>query len=255
MKKILMIPRINELEENLKLRDKLDLGFEFNDFFIPSLLDDKEALKNRIEQYKNIGGYSTIHGVFFDICFNSSDDLIKNASYKRARQTFDIAKELGCKKIVFHTNYIIGFNSQDYKDMWVSGNALAYKKFLKEYPDIEILIENMFDNNDILIRELIEEVNNKRFRMCLDIAHANLSDESIKDWIKNCKKYVSHIHINDNFGDYDSHLAIGKGNIDYEFVIEELNKMDDITILIEVKTTEDFISSYNYLVSRGLKVC
>ena len=255
MKKLLMIPRINELEENLKLRDKLNVGFEYNDFFIPSLLDNEKELRKRIDAYKNIGGFNTIHGVFFDICFNSSDELMKNASYKRARQTLDIARELGCKKIVFHTNYIIGFNSQDYKDMWVSGNAIAYKQFLKEYKDIEILIENMFDRDDELIRELIEEVNDPRFRMCLDLAHANLSDESISDWIKNCKKYVSHIHINDNFKDFDSHLAIGCGSMDYDYIISELNKMDDISILIEVKTTEDFIKSYDYLVKKGLNLC
>ena len=73
--------------------------------------------------------------------------------------------------------------------------------------------------------------------------------------IKNCKKYVSHIHINDNFGDIDSHLAIGEGSMDYDYIISELNKFDDVTILIEVKTTEDFIKSYDYLVSRGLKLC
>ena len=255
MKKLLMIPRINELEENLKLRDKLNIGFEYNDFFIPSLLDDKEALRKRIDAYKNVGGYNTIHGVFFDICFNSSDELIKNASYTRARQTLDIAKELGCKKIVFHTNYIVGFNSADYKKMWVDRNALAYKTFLKEYPDIEILIENMFDNNDELILKVLNEVNDPRFKMCFDVAHANLSDESINDWFNNCKKYISHIHINDNFGDSDSHLAIGSGSIDYNYVIKEILNDFDGTILIEVKTTDDFIKSYEYLKKGGLKLC
>ena len=254
MEKLLMIPRINELEENLKLRDKLNIGFEFNDFFIPSLLDNKEALNEVIRKYSKIGGYNTIHGVFFDICFNSSDDLIKNASYTRARQTLDIARILNCKKIVFHTNYIIGFNSEDYKQMWLERNAIAYKTFLKEYPEIEILIENMFDNNSELILKLLKEVNDPRFRMCFDIAHANLSNEAIDSWYKNCKDYISHIHINDNMGDCDSHLAIGLGNIDYDYVVNLLNKFNG-TVLIEVKTTEDFIKSYEYLKEKGLKLC
>ena len=255
MKKILMIPRINELEENLKLRDKLNIGFEYNDFFIPSLLDDKTELEKRINAYKNIGGYNTIHGVFFDICFNSSDELIKNASYTRARQTLDIATKLGCRKIVFHTNYIVGFNSVDYKNRWVDRNALAYKTFLKEYPNIEILIENMFDDNDELILKVLEKVNDERFRMCFDVAHANLSKESIDSWYKNCKKYISHIHINDNFGDSDSHFAIGNGNIDYDYVIKEILNDFDGTILIEVKTTSDFLKSYEYLKEKGLNLC
>jgi len=255
MKKLLMIPRINELEENLKLRDKLNIGFEYNDFFIPSLLDDKKALEDRISAYKNVGGFNTIHGVFFDICFNSSDELIKNASYTRARQTLDIATKLGCKKIVFHTNYIVGFNSADYKKMWIDRNAIAYKTFLKEYPNIEILVENMFDQDDELILKLLEAVNNERLRMCFDIAHANLSKESIKDWYSHCKKYITHIHINDNFGDSDSHLAIGSGNMDYDYIIKEILNNFDGSVLIEVKTTADFIKSYEYLVSKGLKLC
>ena len=255
MEKLLMIPRINELEENLKLRDKLNIGFEFNDFFIPSLLDDKKALKERINAYKKIGGYNTIHGVFFDICFDSSDALIRNASYTRARQTLDIAKELGCKKIVFHTNYIVGFNSADYKRMWVEKNAIAYKTFLSEYSDIEILIENMFDDNDELILKVLKEVNDKRFRMCFDVAHANLSKESIKDWYNNCKEYISHIHINDNLGDCDSHLALGLGNINYKYVIKDILNDFNGTVLIEVKTTSDFIKSYEYLKDKGLKLC
>ena len=44
---------INELEENLKLRDKLNIGFEYNDFFIPSLLDDKKAHKY-VDQYEHL---------------------------------------------------------------------------------------------------------------------------------------------------------------------------------------------------------
>ena len=255
MEKLLMIPRINELEENLKLRDKLNIGFEYNDFFIPSLLDDKEALKKRIDAYKNIGGFNTIHGVFFDICFNSSDELIKNASYTRARQTLDIAKELGCKNIVFHTNYIVGFNSADYKKMWIDRNADAYITFLKEYPDIEILIENMFDDTDELILKVLDKVNNPRFKMCFDIAHANLSKQSIESWYKDCKKYISHIHINDNFGDSDSHYAIGDGYIDYNYVINNILNDFDGSILIEVKTTDDFIKSYEYLKKGGLKLC
>ncbi|MCR5308180.1 MAG: sugar phosphate isomerase/epimerase [bacterium] len=254
MEKLLMIPRINELEENLKLRDKLGIGFEFNDFFIPSLLDDKVELEKRIKAYKEIGGYNTIHGVFFDICFNSSDELIKNASYTRARQTLQIATELGCKKIVFHTNYIVGFNSVDYKKMWVDRNAIAYKTFLKEFPNIEILVENMFDENDTLILRLLEAVDDPRFRMCFDVAHANLSEESIDDWYYNCKKYISHIHINDNLGDSDAHLAIGYGNIDYDYVVRLLNEFKG-TVLIEVKTTEDFLKSLECLLQKGLKLC
>jgi hypothetical protein len=31
--------------------------------------------------------------------------------------------------------------------------------------------------------------------------------------------------------------------------------MDDVTVLIEVKTTDDFLKSYEYLKEKGLKLC
>ena len=46
MKKLLIIPNVNELEAYEELAKKYDLGFEYNEFYNPSLLDDEsKALK------------------------------------------------------------------------------------------------------------------------------------------------------------------------------------------------------------------
>lgn len=254
MNKLLVIPRLNELGSFIELKNKYNLGFEYNDFFVPQLLDNKEKLEKTIKIYEGIDGYKTLHGVFLDICFNSSDSLIKDVSYKRARQTLDIATKLGCKKIIFHTNYIVGFNAPFYINGWIKENAKAYKTFLKEYPNIEILVENMFDDDYVMIKELIKEVNDSRFRMCLDVAHANLSKRTIKEWFDVCKGLISHVHLNDNDGDFDSHKAIGDGKIDYDYVISMINKLD-VTVLIEVNNYDNTYKSINYLIKKGVELC
>ena len=53
-KKILIIPDRAELSSYTKLADRLNLGFEYNDFFIPKLLDDTEQLDAVIADLRQI---------------------------------------------------------------------------------------------------------------------------------------------------------------------------------------------------------
>ena len=43
-----IIPKLNQLDKYLELAKKYDLGFEYNEFFMPNLLDDEKAL-NRLK--------------------------------------------------------------------------------------------------------------------------------------------------------------------------------------------------------------
>ena len=63
-----VIPKLDELDKFLKLSKEYNLGFEYNEFFIPSTLDNEEKLNNIIKEYKKLGRTNdTLHGVFFDI--------------------------------------------------------------------------------------------------------------------------------------------------------------------------------------------
>ena len=53
-KKILIIPDRAELSSYTKLADRMDLGFEYNDFFIPKLMDDTEQLDAVIAEYEQM---------------------------------------------------------------------------------------------------------------------------------------------------------------------------------------------------------
>ena len=78
-KKILIIPDRAELSSYTKLADRLNLGFEYNDFFIPKLLDDTEQLDAVIAEYEQMSGmpgYCTLHGAFLDVTVFSDDSLI-----------------------------------------------------------------------------------------------------------------------------------------------------------------------------------
>ncbi|MCM8765100.1 MAG: TIM barrel protein [Candidatus Omnitrophica bacterium] len=68
--------------------------------------------------------------------------------------------------------------------------------------------------------------------MNFDIGHANLwkrygkkyNDKEILKWVDEIAPVVKHVHITDNFGDYDAHLPVGWGNAPIHEVMSKLKE-------------------------------
>ena len=232
-----VIPNLDNLDKYLDLSKKYDLGFEYNEFYIPSILDDKKKLNEIIESYKKLNRLNdTMHGVFFDITLDSADPLIKEVSLKRVESSLEIAKKLNLKGVVFHTNYITWMKDEAYKKNWVLSHKKIYLDLIEKYKDIEIYVENMFDLDPFLLRDLMVEINNSRIGVCLDVAHASISKVPLDIWFKTLMPYIKHLHINDNDLNVDSHMQLGLGKIDYKEAYKYINMLPDNTsILIEIK--------------------
>lgn len=82
-----------------------------------------------------------------------------------------------------------------------------------------------------------KKIAHERIKATFDIGHANLwrkyyqgSDEDFKKWLINKVKklnkegIIGHVHVADNFGYDDEHLAPGQGNVPLKEFIEELKK-------------------------------
>ena len=126
MRRISIIPQRDNMEESLRLSKEYNTNFEYNDFFLPFVLDDEEKKKELIDFYKSIDrdrSEDTMHGAFLDVTLHSTDDRIREVSELRVRQSMEIAKELGIRGVVFHTNMIANFKDAVYMKKWVDTNA------------------------------------------------------------------------------------------------------------------------------------
>lgn len=246
--KYYIIPNKDDLDKYIKLANKYNLGFEYNDFYDPEFLDNGNV-DNLINIYKSLNRKDdTMHGVFYDIVLDSTDPKIAKISYDRVKSSLDIAAKLNLKGVVFHTNYITWMKNDWYRKNWVKKNKDIYLKLIEEYPNLEIYIENMFDLDPYELKNLMDEINHERIGVCLDVAHASISNIDINIWFDVLGKYIKHIHINDNDLKVDSHDEIGKGLIDYKKVFKLINKLDDKTsILIEIKDYDKTVNSLKYL--------
>lgn len=259
MKTIYCIPRLDQIDKFIKFSEQYNAGFEYNDFFVPDILDNTEQIQKIVKKYKKIKrdrSEDTLHGVFLDVCVNSADSLIYKTSDFRIHQSMNIASELGVKAVIFHTNYIPNFKLKSYLDSWLDLNEKYWRNILAEYPNLEIYMENMFDDDSELLRKLAERLKDEpRFGVCLDIAHAYISSEPVNSWCHKLSPYIRHMHINDNNGIEDLHSPVGTMNIDwkaYNNYISTLPEEKRPTVLIEVRGIEDLEASVEFMEAGGM---
>lgn len=255
MRRLYIIPKLDEIEKSLEISKKYNAYFEYDDFFWPDVISDEAKIDKIVNTYLALNrdtSQDILHGVFFDITIHSYDKEIFNISDKRIRKSIEIAQRLGCRRLVFHTNIIPNFHSKYYVDGFIEKNKEYWLNIIKEY-DVEIYIENMFDMSYNILSGLMNSINNDRINICYDHAHRNVFDKSNDNWIEYLKDNIRHIHINDNDKVCDIHLPVGKGLIDYNEFNDLIIKANiEPSVLIEVNKPEDQIASIEYLINNKI---
>lgn len=251
-----IIPDRTNIEKWVEIANEHNAAFEYDDFFNPELIDNPEEYEKTVQMYLALDrdrSRDTLHGVFYDIVVNSLDPDIRNKSIERVYLSCETAKRLGVRAVIFHTNFIVGFKNNAYRDKWVRDMTAFYKKLLDDFPTLEIYVENMYDDSPELIRRLAESLRNeRRFGICFDIAHAYLWNTPLKEWVDELSPYIKHIHANDNHRDEDAHLPIGSGSIDWSILNYRQLIKNKPSLLIEVAAEERMRKSYNYLIKNCL---
>lgn len=251
MGRFLIVSFEENLEKYKEISEKYNVGFELNDFYDPDVLTNSDRQEEIIAKYREIGlpDYYTMHGAFYDIILFSQEKEIVEISKKRMLTSMDIAEKIGAAAVVFHTNANPFLVNLPYLKNVVDRTVEFYKELLEKYSDINIYVENMFDDTPYVIKEIAEKLSGyDNFGVCFDYAHASISKTPICEWIESLKGYIKHVHINDNNLRKDLHLGLGKGKInwlEFKFYYETVFK--DADILIEINQPEEQKASIEYI--------
>lgn len=257
MSQLCCIPFLDELDNYVRFAEEYQAAFEYNEFYVPAIMDDPATIQMILKRYKSTGrdcSNDTLHGAFFDICINSGDPKIFQVSDYRVHQSMEIAQEMGLKAVIFHTNYIVNFRLKSYLDTWLNLNEIYWRKILKEYPNQMIYLENMFDDAPDMLTKLAKKMQDEpRFGVCFDLAHAKISGTPVQKWFDCLQPYITHMHINDNDGVEDLHRAVGTGVLDWEMFRKFGGTLEQKpSVLIEVRNFVDLQRSIAYMKERGI---
>lgn len=240
-------------EDMCTLLEEASLGVESIEFSIGYCLDkwqeSLDSYRHRLEamNYQSL----SVHGPFLDLNPSSNDTLIRKVTRERFQQAYDAAVALKADKIIYHTCFVPRVN---FLEGWTDLIVPFWEEFLADKDEgIQIHLENVFDPVYELIWEVVERVNHPAFSICLDLGHANHASKfPVTEWIERLGPRIGHIHIHDNNGIRDEHLAVGDGIIDWDKVGPALrHHCPNASYTIENSRLEDARKTLRFLLENA----
>lgn len=175
----------------------------------------------RLEDGTHVTGAYSLHAPYYELTPCAIDPAIGAVSRMRYRQAVQAAARIGAGRVIIHS----GYQPRVYYPEWFVPKSVAFwKEFVKELPEgVQIALENVFDTESRFLAEIVDSVADERLGVCLDIGHANVyADEKPHSWIRSLGERIVHVHLHDNNGNVDSHLAPGKGGMDFHSLMDAL---------------------------------
>ncbi|MFC1856618.1 sugar phosphate isomerase/epimerase family protein [Thermodesulfobacteriota bacterium] len=193
----------------------------------------------------------TLHGPFMDLSPGSADPAILEMTCHRFKQVLPLIPLFKAKKLICHAGYDwkrYGYNKED----WVTTSLETWSWFAKSVSDSgsKLMLENVYEHHPDEISVLFESLNRKFVGFCLDTGHqAAFSRASLQTWLDSLSPYLGHLHLHDNDGQKDDHVALGNGTIDFKWLFNYLKETRETppTITLEPHREEDLWPSIEYL--------
>lgn len=124
-----------------------------------------------------------------------------------------------------------------------------WNDFLREKKGIQILLENVYDREIFPLIKVQDAVESADFMLCLDLGHAHCYSEiPVEQWILQMRNRIGHIHIHDNCGDRDSHMALSDGTVPLNTILPLMETLgDQVGYTIECNFYEDVLKSWEIM--------
>jgi len=210
--------------QKIVLEHRLNLEIYFNQHVLKSL--DKEKCRETAKILNGAGLKITFHAPFMDLRPGALDDKIRQVSVDRMKKAIELAQYFRPLRIVCHPMFDDRYYV-DCDDLWLEASVKSWTELIplaKEY-DTVLSLENVYDKGPRLLRRLFEALASDSVCFCFDTGHFNaFSYASLKVWFRELGKYLGQLHLHDNFGQKDEHLAVGEGTFPFAELFAVLGK-------------------------------
>ncbi len=207
-----------------------------------AVIRDPEGIRALFEGH---GLVPQVHAPICDWNIGAMSDRLREASLQDTLDTIDAAIEIGARIVTIHPGLasmaVPGL--EDRAVAFANESAKAISRHI-DGTGIEVGMENMPGPPFFLGRtasDLGRVVDGTDLGITFDIGHANTTGQ-IDAMIDLFRDRIVNIHIHDNLGDRDAHMALGEGSIDFRHVIRRMSGYRGNWI-IESKSLESAVQS------------
>jgi sugar phosphate isomerase/epimerase len=194
------------------------------------------------------------HAPFRDLHPAGHDPEAVALARRRLEAALELAPAFGVKRMVVHPAWSPQGDALDRED-WLARAELFFLSLVPSMKaaDTCIDLENIFDHDPRLLVALLDRLEPDRFAWLLDAGHFNAySRVPLSDWFSALGSRLSAIHIHDNGGEFDEHLALGRGNFSWPDLFSAVAALDrPLEWTIENRSIADVLASLGFLGSKS----
>jgi len=193
----------------------------------------------------------TLHGPFIDLSAGSTDPAVRRLTRNRFEQLLRLVPLFQPQTVVCHA----GYDRRRYsffKKIWTE-NSLDMWSWLATRltaGGARLMLENVYEDGPDDILYLFERLEEYDVGFCLDSGHMSAFGKApLQEWLQVLGPRMQQLHLHDNHGDWDDHLALGRGNIDFPLIFDYLKglKTSLPIITLEPHKKADLWPSLKYL--------
>lgn len=170
----------------------------------------------------------------------------ERSTHQKAKDTLlraaEVAAIYGAVLMVGHPGYVVGRDSATRADgsvntsepdpEWLERTASIWKE-LPTVSGSPLMLENIYDAGPGIVLSLVKRLRAvlpaRDVGICFDAGHWHCfslgsSKQDMPEWIAAFSPYLGHVHLHDNAGDDDEHLGMGEGRVDFELLLQQLER-------------------------------
>jgi sugar phosphate isomerase/epimerase len=211
-----------------------------------------EEFKSMAARIRDRGLRVTFHGPFSDLSPGSIDPMIRSVTRKRFDQLLEVVYLFKPISVVCHAAYESKRYGYLYNE-WFQQSIEMWGWLAEKVNTLgsRLMLENVYEAGPEDMAPLLEELQNYNVGFCFDTGHqAAFSQSSLESWLNGLGRYLAQLHLHDNAGNVDQHLALGSGRIDFSMLFQYLEKLfseGPPLITLEPHTEDALEPSLDYL--------
>jgi sugar phosphate isomerase/epimerase len=211
------------LERFLEERFNPEIGFDAEALDRFSL----KELRHVAEIVSERGLRVTFHAPFVDLSPGSPDPEVWRLTRHRYEQVAKLIPLFRPRTVVCHA----GFERKRYgylRDVWFEKSIEMWTWLGDRVHEegAQLMLENVFEDGPDELQQLFESLDGGKVGFCLDTGHQSaFSSTPLETWIDSLGNSIGQLHLHDNLGSEDEHIALGRGIIDFSTFFRLLRKI------------------------------
>jgi len=202
-----------------------------------------------------------VHSAVYDINVASLNPLIRRASIRQTIESIRFAARIGAKIVIIHPGRL----PKDYPSAYLKNSrinlltSLDVMARMASRMGVMLAIENSPRGRAHRLVAtpqehlyILRRVGSPHLGALLDIGHAHTWGLDLREYIRSVADYILLFHLQDNRGEGDEHLSLGKGNVDLRGVGEEIRRLKKRhPVILSMRRTKDIEESIRFLEGMG----